>query len=511
QHLRRVIWLAQSSPTGDRAELPDVPDDSAVWPWVTSTRDNCLGADCADFGTCFVVKARRRALAADVVVINHHLFFADLMLRDTGGGELLPVADAVVFDEAHQLLDIGLHFAGVQVSTQQWVELARDTQAAGLTLARGLADWAGLAASLHQAVREARLAAGHRMGRFGWDAVPHEAGAGALAQLRPPLDALDRALDAFTELAPDFARLKARTQELQRAMAQLGEADAFPLRMIEVTPHAARWRVSPLNLHDTLGAFVAQSEAAFVFTSATLATRGDFSFLRDALGVSPQHSAALASPFDFAQQGRLYVPQRFPLPRDEGFDDAVAAEAAQLVRASAGGALLLCTSLRSMRSLGERLTQLLGAEVPVILQDQTSRREAVQRMREQRSLLVGSQSFWEGLDLPGDLLTLVMIDKLPFAPPDDPLAKARNDEAERAGKSGFSAVSLPQAAMALKQGAGRLIRTVDDRGVLAVFDRRLTTTGYGRTLLMALPPFTRVAHLAEACAFLADDAPVATS
>lgn len=506
QHLRRVIWLAQSSSSGDRAELPDVPDDSSVWPWVTSTRDNCLGADCPDFGDCFVVKARRRALAADVVVINHHLFFADLMLRDTGGGELLPVADAVVFDEAHQLLDIGLNFAGLQLSTQQWVELARDLQAAGLTHARGLADWVGLAASLQQAVREARLAAGHRTGRFGWDSLPHAATAQALAQLRASLAPLADALAQMSELAPEFARLQARVAELDRCIARLDEDDGFALRMVEITPHAVRWRASPLNLRDSLGAFVAQSPAAFVFTSATMSTRGDFSYLADALGVRPDRALALPSPFDFARQARLYVPQRFPLPRDAEFESALVDEAVQLVRASPGGALLLCTSLRSMRALGEQLTARLGRELPVIVQEQTSRREALDRMRARRSLLVGSQSFWEGLDLPGELLTLVMIDKLPFAPPDDPLAKARSDEAERDGRSGFNTVALPQAAMALKQGAGRLIRTLDDRGVLAVFDRRLAATGYGRSLLAALPPFARVARLEQACAFLRGEA-----
>jgi ATP-dependent DNA helicase DinG len=512
-HLRRVLWLAQASPTGDRADLPDVPDDSSVWPWVTSTKDNCLGADCPDFGECFVVKARRRAMAADVVVINHHLFFADLMLRDTGMGEILPSADALIFDEAHQLPDIGLNFAGVQASTQQWIELARDVQAAGLALARGAADWAAHAAQLHRAVREARLAAGDRTGRFAWDLMPAAATHEALQQLAAPLPLLQQPLAALAEAAPDFIRLAARCTELAGICKQLLEGTAMPLRMVEVTPHAARWRAAPLNLAETFAPFVRDTHAAFVFTSATLASGQDFSYTASGLGFAPESAVALASPFDFATQALLYVPQaaRFPLPREAGFEDRVVSDALQLVRANAGGALLLCTSLKSMRTLGERLaSELRNDGVDVIVQGEVSRREALTRMREQpggnaeprRKLLVGSQSFWEGLDLPGDLLTLVMIDKLPFAPPDDPIAKARSDAAEREGQSGFQAVSLPQAAIALKQGAGRLIRTVSDRGVLVVFDKRLTATGWGRSLVRALPPFKQTAVLQDALAFL---------
>jgi ATP-dependent DNA helicase DinG len=505
EHLRRVMWLMEASNTGDRAELADVPDDSGVWPFVTSSKDNCLGTECPDYSACFVMKARRRAMAADVVVINHHLFFADLMLREEGMGELLPSADAMVFDEAHQLPDIGLNFAGIQISTQQWVELARDLQAVGLAKARGLADWAGFAASLHQAVREARLSCGSKLGRYGFDALPPEATVDAIEALSECLAPLDKALDQFTALAPEFERLAARTSELQAACKALKDDTSFPLRMVEIGTHSARWRASPLNLQDTLGKFAGDTKAALIMTSATLSTAGDFTYVKQGMGLEADGELALDSPFDFATQARLYVPTKFPLPKEAAlFEAGIAREAAALVRANAGGALLLCTSLRSMRNLGEALTAALQGEARVIVQSDTSKREAVAQLRnaKEKVLLVGSQSFWEGLDMPGDLLTLVMIDKLPFAPPDDPRFKARADEVERNGGSGFQDVSMPQAAISLKQGAGRLIRTVNDRGLLAIFDKRLTATGWGRGLLKALPPFTRVQTLEEAIKFL---------
>jgi ATP-dependent DNA helicase DinG len=506
EHLRRVMWLMDTSATGDRAELADVPEDSGVWPFVTSSKDNCLGTDCPDYGACFVMKARRRAMAADVVVVNHHLFFADMMLRDEGMGEILPSADAVVFDEAHQLPDIGLNFSGTQVSTQQWVELARDVQAVGQAKARGLADWAGYAASLHQAVREARLNCGSKLGRYSFEALPPDATSEAIAGMAQSLAPLQKALDQFTELAPEFVRLASRVAELAQACEALQNDESFPLRIVEITSHSARWRASALNLKDTLGKFAEGTKAALIFTSATLSTAGNFSYVSKGLGMQADGELALDSPFQFAEQARLYVPQRFPLPKEPGFEASVVKDVSQLVRANSGGALLLCTSLRSMRGLGEALTAELGDEVRVIVQSDSSKREAVQQLRnaQQKVLLIGSQSFWEGLDMPGDLLTLVMIDKLPFAPPDDPLAKARSDEAEREGGSGFQAVSLPQAAISLKQGAGRLIRTMSDKGVLAIFDRRLVSTGYGRTLVNALPPFKRVGNIEEALVFLTE-------
>jgi ATP-dependent DNA helicase DinG len=444
-------------------------------------------------------------MAADVVVINHHLFFADMMLRDEGMGELLPSADAIVFDEAHQLPDIGLNFAGTQVSTQQWVELARDVQAVGQAKARGLADWAGYAASLHQTVREARLACGSKLGRYGFDVLPPEATDEAIGALHESLCPLADALDQFTEISPEFIRLAARTAELQAACKALQNNSEFPLRMVEIGTHSARWRASPLNLQDTLGKFAGNTKAALIMTSATLSTAGDFSYVKQGMGWAADGELALDSPFNFAEQARLYVPTQIALPKDAAaFEVQVAREAAALVRANTGGALLLCTSLRSMRNLGEALSASLQGDVRVIVQSDISKREAVAQLRHasEKVLLVGSQSFWEGLDMPGDLLTLVMIDKLPFAPPDDPLFKARADEAERNGGSGFSDVSLPQAAISLKQGAGRLIRTMNDHGVLAIFDKRLVATGWGRGLLKALPAFTRVQKLEDACAFL---------
>ena len=524
--LRRIEQFARSDARGDLSALPGLEENSALNFLVTSTTDNCLGADCPDYKACFVMKARREALASDVVIINHHLFFADLALRGEGVNELLPTADTLILDEAHQLAEIGVQFLGARTSTAQVVDLSRDLLAAGLQHAKGLADWQTLSAALERAARDLRLAAPQNPGRLsqpqvldlpGWDVAMHD------LQARLALTA--QVLSAHGEAAPEFERLMDRCTDLHAAFSRWqadtseddDSADAAQVRWADVGSAHLRLQAAPLSIAPAFAALLAQRSQAWIFTSATLSVGGSFRHARAALGLTPEQGGCtpveqgvaprcrelrVASPFDYAEQGRLLVPQDLPLPNQPGHSEAVAALAARLAASNGGGTFVLTTTLRAAKLIAQQLRALLPDRT-VLEQFDESKAALLDRFaRTPQSVLVGSQSFWEGVDLPGDRLTLVIIDKLPFAPPDDPLTAARLRQIEAEGRSGFADYSMPQAALSLQQGAGRLIRTESDRGVLVVCDRRLTATGWGRQLLASLPPFTRVTQTAEAQDFL---------
>ncbi len=532
QQLREVARFAAASPDGDLSGLAGLDENSAVLPLVTSTRDNCLGSECPDFRQCFVMKARREALAADVVVVNHHLFFADLALRGDGVAELLPAATTVVLDEAHQLADIGAQFLGSAVGTAQAQELARDAQACGLQHARGLADWPLLAAALLKAARDLRLCAGAGAQRLDWAQAQALAGwSEALRTWRERLEQLLAAVCHVEEAAPEFTRLAERCREQQRLLAtwQLGPDDAAEaagaadsVRWLEVGSHHLRLLSTPLGIGPAFAALLAERAQAWVLTSATLSVDGSFRYARARLGLGdsspalqPQHDGdaprlrelRLPSPFDYARQTRLLVPRRGFRPGDSEHALRVAELAARLIEVNPGGSFVLTTTLRAMARIAARLRELLPPGRAVLEQSSEPKSVLLRRFAaDARAVLVGSHSFWEGVDFPGEQLTLVVIDKLPFAPPDDPMVAARLARLEAAGRSGFMDYSLPQAALALQQGAGRLVRGEGDWGVLAVCDQRLVATGWGRRLLGSLPPFTPVESPEQAEQFLREHA-----
>ncbi len=528
QQLREVVRFAAASNDGDLSGLAGLDENSALLPLVTSTRDNCLGSECPDFRKCFVMKARREALAADVVVVNHHLFFADLALRGDGVAELLPAATTVVLDEAHQLADTGAQFLGSAVGTAQAQELARDAQACGLQHARGMAEWPLLAGALVKAARDARLCAGPGAQRLDWAQAQALAGwRDALRAWSERLDALLAALAQVEDAAPEFSRLAERCREQQRMLAtwQLGPDDAAEaagpadsVRWLEVGTHHMRLLATPLGIGPAFSALLAEREQAWVLVSATLTVDGSFRYARARLGLGEQSPALQApagsertrlrelrvsSPFDYATQTRLLVPRRGFHPADADHATRVAELAAQLIAVNPGGSFVLTTTLRAMARIAARLRELLPADRTVLEQASEPKSVLLRRFAaDARAVLVGSHSFWEGVDFPGEQLTLVVIDKLPFAPPDDPMVAARLARLEAAGRSGFMDYSLPQAALALQQGAGRLVRGEHDWGVLAVCDQRLVATGWGRRLLASLPGFTRVESIEPAVEFL---------
>jgi ATP-dependent DNA helicase DinG len=510
--LQRVGAWAQATHTGDLAEVEGLDERSPVIPLVTSTRDNCLGIDCPEYRQCHVMQARREAMAADLVVINHHLFFADLALRDSGVAELLPTVEAAVFDEAHQLVEAGVQFLGTTLATGQALDLARDLLALGLRHARGLKPWAELAAAIERAARELRLACAGPLRevrgllKLRWE---ERAGDGRLLeplqQLAQAAEAAAPALLDLAEAAPDFARLAQRCQGLA-ALARGFEDEAEPgqVRWIDLTPQQARLVQSPLDIRAMMSEQRAGPAKAWVFTSATLGADDSLAWFTAQTGLEDAPRLVVGSPFDYRAHARAWVPAPFPKPNEAGHPAAVGALAGRCAQALGGRTFVLTTTLRVLPLVAEAL-RAAAPGVTVLVQGSEPRRALLQRYRDgQGAVLVGSASFWEGIDMPGDALQCVVIDKLPFPPPNDPLVEARVRQLRARGGDPFNDYFVAEAAVSLKQGAGRLIRTETDRGLLVLCDPRLRQMGYGRRLLAALPPMAMLHDEADAMAWLGD-------
>ena len=529
--LSKIERWSKTTRTGDLAELPGLDERSPVIPLVTSTRENCLGADCPKFRACHVNLARREAMAADVVVINHHLFFADLAIRESGMAELLPTVRVAIFDEAHQLNETGIQFLGQQLATGQLLDFARDVLGAGLQQARGLCDWTQLASGVELAARDLRMAVGQVRGasRLRWtaeapDGVEAVAWQASLARLHTALTDAAAALDTVSELAPDFVRLHERARLLAgRTQRFAAPCDVALVRWADVS-QSLRLVESPLDIADTvrtrlLAAPEGEGPArAWVFVSATLGDDARLSWFTQPCGLQDAEVLRIGSPFDYARQAALYVPAHIARPADPAHSGDVARLAGDAAARLGGRTMVLTTTLRALRSIGDALAERfpVSSGIEVLVQGALPKRVLMDRFRagnaggQRGCVLVASASFWEGVDMPGDALQLVIIDKLPFPPPGDPLVEARCRRIESEGRSAFADYSVPEAAVALKQGAGRLIRRETDTGLLVICDTRLTQMGYGRRLLAALPPMRRITNPAEFDAALAAlrDAPV---
>lgn len=492
--LHRVQQWAQATTTGDLAEVEGLDERSPVIPLVSSTRDDCLGGDCPEYRACHVMQARREAMAADLVVVNHHLFFADLALRDSGVAELLPTVDAAVFDEAHQLVEAGVQFLGTQLATGQAIELGRDLLAVGLAHARGLQPWSELQMGIERAARELRLACAGSMREVRgvlkrrWDEAA-DALPAPLQALAAAAAAAAQAAESVAETAPDFLRLQQRALHVAALAARFEQPAAEGhVRWIDLTPQQARLVESPLDIREMLTQQRTLAPKAWVFTSATLGDDERLSWFTAGTGLEDASTLRVGSPFDYAAHARVWVPPRLPLPNAPGHPAAVGELAARLATALGGRTFVLTTTLRVLPQIADAIAARAGG-LTVLVQGSEPRRTLLQRYRDGRgSVLVGSQSFWEGIDMPGDALQCVVIDKLPFPPPNDPLVEARVRQLRAQGRNPFDAYFVAEAAVSLKQGAGRLIRSESDRGLLVLCDPRLRQMGYGRRLLAALPP-----------------------
>lgn len=527
----RVQDWSRGTRTGDLAELPGLAENSTVAAMVTSTKDNCVGSGCAHWEQCHVNTARAQAMEADVCVVNHHLFFADMEVRDSGVAQLLPSVGVVVIDEAHQLNETGIQFAGWVLGTRQLQLYIKDVLADVTLHARGLANWLELLGQLENAVNQLRAIGGAvavpgtRMRWLGlapedvpektWTRSTHQVG----HALRALVLTLQQVCETALALQPMYER-GARLLSQLACFAQPAEDDV--VRWLEVTRQHLRLSESPLTIARLMREHIAQSDLgsdakdletetphhgpkAWVFTSATLGDDADLRWFTETCGLRDAKVLRVDSPFDYAHQAVLYVPEDLPEPAQQAAHSAAVAQLAGDGAAALGGrTLVLTTTLKALESIGAHLQQRFGLLEPmdVLVQGQGPKHVLIERFRAatvngRGCVLVASSTFWEGVDVPGDALQLVVIDKLPFPPPDDPLVEARSRQLEAVGRSPFMDYMLPEAAMALKQGAGRLIRRETDRGILVVADSRLRTKGYGRRLVEALPPMHRIGTEAQ--------------
>jgi ATP-dependent DNA helicase DinG len=502
QMARVRAWLGRTT-SGDIAELGEIPEDAPVWPMVTSTTDNCLGSDCPAFSDCFVMKARKEAQAADLLVVNHHLFFADMALRDEGFGEVLPGVNAFIFDEAHQLPEVASTFFGTNLSGRQLLDLGRDILVEIHAEAPDMESEQPAITALDKAVRDFRLALGMEARRAPWQSLANSSDVVRAAnELAYCLERLEGVLEPLAERGKGLERCWRRSLDLKsRLDAFVDEPPPRHIQWFETHKQSFVLHMSPLEVSETFRSYVDSQRSAWIFTSATLAVGDSFSHFARELGIEDARGERWDSPFDFAHQALLYVPTDLPQPNTADYTAAVVEAALPVIRAAGGRTFFLLTSHRALREVAERLDGQI--DYPLLVQGTLPRAELVKQFRELgNAVLVGTSSFWEGVDVRGEALSCVIIDKLPFSSPGEPLLQARLDAMREQGMNPFFDYQVPQAVISLKQGAGRLIRDVHDRGVLMICDPRLFGKPYGRIFRNSLPPMPVTRALAEAEQFL---------
>jgi ATP-dependent DNA helicase DinG len=503
-------WAARTK-SGDRMELSEVAESSPLWPRVTSTVENCLGSECPFFDDCFVFKARRAAQESDLVVVNHHLLLADMALKSEGHGEILPGAHAFILDEAHQIPELAGQFFSQSVSARQLTELVRDALAECGEVSGALSELHEPLNAVEPLLQKARLALHALPPRGAFALVERDAVAqAALADLVAGVEALEAALSAQAERSRGMESVHARAQLVHARLRRLldAEGEKGDVRWYEVTAHGFSLSVTPLDVATPLRRWREASGAAWIFTSATLSVAGRFDHFARQLGLDDPQTLCLPSPFDFPRQTLAYLPQGLPDPNSESYTDRVVEASLQVLRASRGRAFLLFTSHRALQRAASLLRDRLP--YPLLVQGEAPRNILLQRFRDAGdAVLLGAASFWEGVDVAGEALSCVIIDKLPFAAPGDPVLEARLEALREAGENPFTAWQIPAAAIALKQGVGRLIRDVNDRGVLVLCDPRLIGRPYGRLFLKSLPPMPQTRDVDDVEAFFADAPAVA--
>ncbi|MCR9364395.1 ATP-dependent DNA helicase [Vibrio antiquarius] len=495
-------WSSETK-TGDLGDCDDLPEDSMIIPTITSTNDNCLGKECPSYTDCFVLKARKRAMDSDIVVVNHHLFLADLAIKETGFGELIPEADVFIFDEAHQLPDIASEYFGQSVSSRQIHDLAKDIEIAYRTEAKDMRQLQKVGDKLMQSAMDMRIVLGEPGFRGNWrEALQSGSIKRELLRLT---DSLELAIDV---LKIALGRSQLLDTAFERANLIKGRID----RVCDVditgysywydtSPRHFALHITPLSVADKFHEQIEIKQGAWIFTSATLAVSGDFKHFTERLGLKPTKQFSLPSPFDYQKQARLCVPRYLPEPNSNGLADKLVRMLAPVIEENDGRCFFLCTSHSMMRELGEKFREVL--ELPVLMQGEMSKQKTLAEFMELgNALLVATGAFWEGIDVRGDALSCVIIDKLPFTAPDDPLLKARIEDCRLRGGEPFVEVQIPDAVITLKQGVGRLIRDQKDHGALIICDNRLVTRDYGGIFLGSLPPIPRTRDLDGIKAFL---------
>ncbi len=507
-YLHLVNQHAKHSEDGDRAELDTIPESSSIWPQVTSTKENCLGQDCSFYKECFVMNARKKALTADVTIVNHHLFFADLNMKEEGISELLPKATTVIFDEAHQIPDIASIFFGKNISTGQISEIVQDGYQLYLKHMKDVSDFEPILNDLEKANKDFRLVFPRESNRYPYQKISSfnrfEYSYQELSEkLKKTIELLALHKDRDTEIEKYFDR----TNEIISSFdAWIEDKDNNSIKWVEVYSQSVQLNNTPLSIAGMFAKHINNESTSWIFTSATLAVKANFDHFKNQLGLMDADSVSKDSPFNYAEKALLFVPKAMPEANHENFNFAVVNQIYPFIKASKGRAFILCTTLKSMREIFTLLQDKIETDqldYPIYLQGDGSRNHLLNKFREHgHAILIGSLSFWEGVDVKGDALSLVVIDKLPFFSPEDPVLAARIDKINQSGKNAFMEYQLPNAVITLKQGAGRLIRDEFDKGVLVICDTRVIDKAYGKRMWQSLPPFARTRDDLEVIQFL---------
>ena len=507
-HLHLVNQHAKHSVDGDRAELDTIPESSSIWPQVTSTKENCLGQDCSFYKECFVMSARKKALAADVTIVNHHLFFADLNMKEEGISELLPKATTVIFDEAHQIPDIASIFFGKNISTSKISEIVQDGFQIYLKHMKDVSDFEPILNDLEKANKDFRLVFPRESNRYPYQKISsfsrfESSYLELVEKLKKIIELLALHKDRDSEIEKYF---DSANEILKSFDDWLEDKDNNSIKWIEVYSQSLQLNNTPLSIADMFARHINNESTSWVFTSATLAVKNNFDHFKNQLGLIDADSVSKESPFNYAEKALLFVPKIMPDANHENFNFAVVNQIYPFIKASKGRAFILCTTLKSMREIFTLLQDKIETDqldYPIYLQGDGSRNHLLNKFREHgHAILIGSLSFWEGVDVKGDALSLVVIDKLPFFSPEDPVLAARIDKINQSGKNAFIEYQLPNAVITLKQGAGRLIRDEFDKGVLVICDTRIIDKSYGKRMWQSLPPFARTRDDLEVIQFL---------
>jgi ATP-dependent DNA helicase DinG len=496
KHISKEVSLVRTRLSqlteGVRGELPEIKEDSSVWPYVTSTTDNCLGNECPVYGKCFLVKARKRALEADLVVINHHLFFADSKLKESGFGELLPGADVVIFDEAHQIAEIATHFYGERLSTKQFQLLIKDIIREWPILDLPNQPLKMLSLEADKVIDQLLLSIPGHDERISWNKMAnHPAFSDGKTALNKLIEALEDCFkDEELEDNSGLARCKERLLDFKKVLFSFEATNQHFIRWIERYKQSLVFNATPYDIADTFSSLIKRQQSAWIFTSATLTMAKSFECFTKPLGLVKSNTLYLPSPFDFAKQAMLYLPRGLPDTKHDEYNDVLIEKALTIIKACKGRCFFLFTSHRALNEVAKRLSQRIT--YPLLIQGEEAKPILLAKFRELgNAVLLGTATFWEGVDVKGEALSCVIIDKLPFASPVDPVTRGKMDYLKDKGLSGFDELSLPNAILALKQGVGRLIRGNEDRGVLMIADPRLTGRNYGKHIFASLPNMTK--------------------
>lgn len=486
---------------GDISEVTSVPEDSAIWPAVTSTPDNCLNQDCPVYKECFIVKARQQALAADIVVVNHHLFFADMALQDEGFGELLPGVDAVIFDEAHHLPDIASLFFSTVLSSRQLIELARDSEAEGLKSAADMRDIVDEASLLQKSALDMRLAMGMDLRRMPWPEKLPALLKDCIERIKLSLQRLEEILKAVAVRSKELENCwKRSVKMIERFNLLTGDTPENNVHWYETHTQSFTLQLTPMVVADFFKEFLLDQKRAWIFTSATLSVNNSFQLFRDTLGLNDALQLSLKSPFDYQNQALLYVPRGLPDPNSKHYTEAMIEAVIPILHITKGKTFLLFTSYKALELAANILQS--NTTFTLLLQGSMPKRELVEQfIKSENAVLLATSSFWYGVDVRGDALSCVIIDKLPFSSPDDPILQARIQMLRKQGIDPFTSFQLPNAVLTLKQGAGRLIRDSADRGILVICDPRIVGSRYGQTFLQSLPDMPRTRDIKNVEAF----------